>query len=94
MTAVLPAGRAQTSLYVTLAHLADFCRAPANQRREVEADNIHLQFGTVGVLDHGANDGILDFAVVQVDADFVADLKLALWFLSWHARNLPSLRFH
>ena len=61
---------------------------PTNRRREVEADNIHLQFGTVGVLDHGANDGILDFAVVQVDADFVADLKLALWFLGWHARNV------
>jgi hypothetical protein len=27
-------------------------------------------------VNHGANDGILDLAVVQVDADFVADLEL------------------
>jgi len=33
----------------------------------------------------GANDGILDFAVVQVHADFVADVELALGFLGWHA---------
>jgi len=26
-----------------------------NQRREVEADNIHLQFGSIVVLNHGAN---------------------------------------
>jgi hypothetical protein len=62
---------------------------PTNRRREVEADNIHLQFGTVGVLDHGANDGILDFAVVQVDADFVADLKLALGSLAGTRGNVP-----
>jgi hypothetical protein len=32
------------------------------------------------VLHFGANDGIFDFAVVQVDADFVIDRELALWF--------------
>ena len=37
------------------------------------------------MLDHGADDGILDFPVVQVHADFVADLELALWFLGGHA---------
>jgi hypothetical protein len=49
-------------------------RQPAtfhNQRREVEANNIHLQFDSVGVLDHGAYDGLLDFAVMQVHAYFV-----------------------
>jgi len=55
-----------------------------NQRREIEADNIHLQFDSIGVLNHGANDGILDFAVVQVHADFVTYFELALWFLGWH----------
>ena len=35
---------------------------------------------SVGVLNHGANDSILDLPVVQVDADFVAYLKFALWF--------------
>jgi hypothetical protein len=44
------------------------------------------------VLDHDANDSILDFAVVQVDADFVAHLELAVWLFGWRARNLPSLR--
>jgi hypothetical protein len=33
------------------------------------------------VLDHGANNSILDFAAVQVDANFIADFELALWFL-------------
>jgi len=56
---------------------------------KVEADNVHLQFDYILILNHGANDGILDFAVVQVDADFVADLKFAVWFLGWHARNVP-----
>jgi hypothetical protein len=27
--------------------------------------------------------------VVQVHADFVADLEVALRFLGWHARNVP-----
>ena len=31
------------------------------QRREVEADNIHLQFDSIGVLSHGAKNGILIF---------------------------------
>jgi len=57
-----------------------------DQRREVETDNIHLQFDTI-VLNHGANDSILDFPVVQVDADFVAYLKFALWVLGWHAKE-------
>ena len=29
-----------------------------NQRREVEADNIHLQLESIGVLNHGTNDGL------------------------------------
>jgi len=32
-------------------------------------------------VNHSANDGILDLAVVQVHADIVADLELAPWFL-------------
>jgi hypothetical protein len=53
-----------------------------NQRREIETDNIHLQFDSIIVVNHGANDGILDFPVVQVHADFVADLELsAVWLL-------------
>ena len=36
-----------------------------------------------------ANDGILDLPMVQVHADFVADLKFAFWVLGWHARNVP-----
>jgi hypothetical protein len=53
-----------------------------NQRREVEADNIHLQFDPIVVLNHGANNGILDFTVMQVHADIVTDFELpAVWLL-------------
>ena len=54
-----------------------------NKRREVEADDIHLLFGAIGVLDHGANDSILDFSVVQVHADFVADAELSVVRSLW-----------
>jgi hypothetical protein len=49
-----------------------------NQRREVETDNIHLQFETVAVVNHGSNDSILDLAVMQVHANFVADVELSI----------------
>ena len=42
-----------------------------NQRREVEADDIHLQFDSIIVLNHSADNSVLDFAVVQVHADHV-----------------------
>src|SRR5215469_12789556 len=60
-----------------------------NQRREVEADDIHLQFDSIVVVNHGAHDGILDFAVVQVYSDLVADLELPLvWLLcGWHGKE-------
>jgi hypothetical protein len=35
-----------------------------NQRREVQTDNIHLQFDSIVVVNHSANDGILDLAVM------------------------------
>ena len=57
-----------------------------NQGRQVEADDIHLQFDSIVVLNHSAN-SILDFAVMQVGADSVGDFELALWFLGWHARE-------
>jgi hypothetical protein len=41
-----------------------------NQGRKVEADDIHLQFDSI-VVNHGANEGVLDLVVVQVHADFV-----------------------
>jgi len=44
--------------------------APVGQRRDVEADDIHLQFDSIGMLNHGANDSILNFAVMRIDADF------------------------
>jgi len=55
-----------------------------NQRREVQADNIHLEFDSIIVLNHGAYDGILDSPVVQIHADLVTDFDLALGFLGWH----------
>jgi hypothetical protein len=58
-----------------------------NQRSEVKTDDIHLQFDSIVVLNHGANDGILDFAVVQVHSDLITDREVALWFLGWHART-------
>ena len=58
-----------------------------NQRGEVEADNVHLEFDYILILNHGADDSILDFAVMQIDADFVADFELALWFPGWHSTN-------
>jgi len=39
------------------------------------------------VLDHGANDGILDFAVMEVYADFVTDFELSrrsIGLVRWH----------
>jgi hypothetical protein len=47
-----------------------------DQSRQVEADDVYLQFDSVIVLNHSADDGILDFPVVQVHADFIADLEL------------------
>ena len=55
-----------------------------NQRGEVEADNVHLEFDYILILNHGADDSILDFAVMQIDADFIADRELSVWFLGWH----------
>jgi len=66
--------------------------APLGQLRDVEADDIHLQFDSIGMLNHGANDSILNFAVMQIDADFVTDRELALWFLGWHAENVCRVR--
>jgi len=43
-----------------------------NQGRQVEADDIHLQFDSIVVLNHSADNSILDFAVMQVHADPVA----------------------
>src|SRR5262249_25062868 len=53
-----------------------------------------LRFDSVGVLDHGANDGILDFAVVRVHFGFCfTDLKLSIVWLvpGWCARNVPFM---
>ena len=39
------------------------------------------------MLDHGANDGILDFAVMEVYADFVTDFELSrrsIGLVRWH----------
>ena len=63
-----------------------------NQRSEVKTDDIHLQFDSIVVVNHGTNDSILNFAVMQVHADFVTDRELALWFLGWHARTVRRVR--
>ena len=44
----------------------------------------HLQLRAVSVFDDGAHYRILNFPVMKVHADFVADLELALWVLGWH----------
>ena len=64
-----------------------------NQRCEVEAYDVHLEPGFIAVLNHSSNDSLLDFPVVQVDADFVTNLKLSvIWLLwGWHAGNVPYL---
>ena len=54
-----------------------------NQRREVETDYVHLKFDLIAVLNHGSNDSVLNLSVVQVDADFVANLELSIIGLSW-----------
>jgi len=61
-----------------------------NQRGEIQADDIYLQFDFIAVLNYGAYYRILDFPVVQVHADFVADLELpVVWLLcGWHARGM------
>ena len=66
-----------------------------HQRREIEADNIHLQFDSIGVLSRGANNGVLNLPVMKVDADFVTDLKLALWVLEqWSSLHHVDLQGH
>ena len=55
-----------------------------NQRREVEAVDVHLQFDSIVVVNHGANYGVLNFAVMKVHADFIAYFEFALRFLGWH----------
>jgi hypothetical protein len=44
-----------------------------NQRCQVEADNINLQFDSVIVLDHGANDGT--FVGLREDKDARTDQR-------------------
>ena len=39
---------------------------------------VYLQFETVRVVNDGLDDGILNSAVVQVDANFVADAELSV----------------
>ena len=67
-----------------------------NQRCEVQSDNIHQQLRAIVVLNHGFYHGILDLSVVQVDADFVADLELPLvWLLrGWHAEECTLVWWH
>jgi len=38
-------------------------------------------------VNHGANDGILDLAVVQVHADFLAHAELSVVWLLWGWRR-------
>jgi hypothetical protein len=52
-------------------------------------ENIGNHYYTL-VLNHSANDSVLDFAVMQVDADFIADSELSIvlrLFVGWHARE-------
>ena len=37
-----------------------------------------MEFDFIFVLNHGTHDSLVDFSVVQVDADFVADLELTV----------------
>jgi len=62
-----------------------------NQRRKVETDDVHLWLDSIVVVNHSTNDGVLNFAVVKVDADFVADLEVALWFLGCHENSRFAL---
>jgi len=43
------------------------------------------------MVDDGLDDSILDLPVMQVDADFVTDLKFAFWILGWHARECTTM---
>ena len=52
-----------------------------NQRSEVEADNIHLQFHSIVVVNHGAHYRVFNFSVVQIHADFITDLELSITLL-------------
>jgi len=51
---------------------------------------IYLQFDFAPESNHGSNDGILDLPVMQIHADFVAYLELAILFLRWHAKECTS----
>ena len=56
-----------------------------NQRREVEAYDVHLKLDLIAVLNHGSNDSILDFPVVQIDADLSPTLN-------WRSSGLAGTR--
>jgi len=45
-----------------------------------------LNFDFIAILNYGANDSVLDFPVVQVDADLVADFELSVIGPGWHGR--------
>ena len=65
-------------------------RQPATCRSTPSVvSEVHLQLHAVSVFDDGAHNRVLNLAVVQVHADFVADLELpVVWFLcEWHGKE-------
>jgi hypothetical protein len=48
-------------------------------------------FDFIAVLNHGAHDSVLGFAVVQIDANFVADFELSVIGLGGYGKNLRQL---
>lgn len=62
------------------------------RRHQNASERVKTLALSIPVMNHGPDDGILDLAVVQVDADFVTDFELALGFFGWHARNVPFTR--
>ena len=65
-----------------------------DQRYEVEPDNIYLQLDSIVVVNHGAHYRVFNFAVVQVDAYFVADVEFALWCLGHGRKSTREARLH
>jgi len=64
-----------------------------DQRRDVDADDVHLEFLAFVGVDDGFYYGLVDLAAMQICADFIADLELARrLFLGHGIREVPEPR--
>jgi len=57
------------------------------RRHQNASERVKTLALSIPVMNHGPDDGILDLAVVQVHADFIADVEFALWSVRHGSRT-------